>query len=87
MAHGKMREGRKAKKAVDRKQKTGDQRNATASDKVRSTASGIRVTLQHDEAWGNEERLEATTVSCPSASPCSPLFPMVTEVSLQDVVS
>jgi len=46
-AHGKHAGGQKGKKAVDGKQKkTGDQRNATASYKVRSSASGIRVTRE-----------------------------------------
>lgn len=44
-AHGKHAGSQKGKKADDGKQKkTGDQRSATASYKVRSSASGIRVT-------------------------------------------
>jgi hypothetical protein len=54
MAHGKMRAARKVKRQLTESKKTGDQQNATASDKVRSTVSRVRVTRYLNRRGGLE---------------------------------
>jgi hypothetical protein len=84
-----MRVARKVKRQLTGRweaKKTGDQQNATASYKVRSTASGIRVTLDTMRRGGLTEGEGKRRFGCPF-SPSSPPFPMVMDASLQDVVS
>lgn len=85
-----MRVARKVKRQLTARweaKKTGDQQERDCF--VQSEIDGKRNTSDtgHDEAWGIDRgRRKATTIWL-SVSPSSPPFPMVIDVSLQDVVS
>lgn len=77
MAHGKMRVARRVRRLLAGK-KTGDQQDATASHKVRSTAGGKRGTRR----GVGEERSQAMKDFFFFFLSCSSPFPMVIIVSL-----